>query len=81
MPRPCGPGKPAISPVRIPLIRVCSRPRRGAGGGPGPLADGDGIVLVVPQGAAGSVMAILPSRVDRSRWGPDLLVRPRGYGC
>jgi len=37
-----GPGKPAISSVRIPLIRVCSRPRRGGGGGggPEPLADG-----------------------------------------
>ncbi len=64
-----GAGKPAISPVRIPLIRICSRLRRGAGGGPGPLvADRGGSVLVVPQGAAGSVMALLPSRVGPGRW-------------
>src|SRR4029079_9442464 len=71
-----GPGKPAISSVRIPLIRVCSRPRRGAGGGPGPLADGGGIVLVVPQGAVGWVLALFPSGVAGGRGGPALPVRP-----
>ena len=62
-----GAGEPAISPVRIPLLRVRSCARRGAGGGPGPLADGGRRVLVVPQGAAGSVMVLLPSRVEPSR--------------
>src|SRR5260370_5662603 len=52
---------PAISPVRRPLIRVCSRRRRGGrgadwGGGAEPLAEGRGRVMVVGCGAAGSVM-------------------------
>jgi hypothetical protein len=60
--------KPAISPVRMPLIRVCVRRRRGAcgagrGGGLEPLAEGGGRVLVVACGAAGSVMGLLPSPV------------------
>ena len=61
--------KPAISPVRMPLIRVCMRRRRGAGGGGGgggglePLAEGGGRVLVAACGAAGSVMGLLPSPV------------------
>src|SRR5258708_27410208 len=58
---------PAISPVRRPLIRVCSRRRRGGrgadwGGGAEPLAEGRGRVMVVGCGAAGSVMALLSSR-------------------
>src|SRR5258708_16564625 len=58
---------PAISPVRKPLIRVCSRRRRGAcgadwGGGAEPLAEGRGRVLARACGAAGSVMALLFSR-------------------
>src|SRR5579859_1575475 len=61
--------KPAISPVRISLIRVRSCPRpggRGAGrGGAGPVAEAGGSVLVVPGGAAGSVMALSPSEADR----------------
>ena len=48
---------PAMSPVRIPLIRVCSRGRGagdgGGGGGADPLAEGGGRVLVVPCGAVG----------------------------
>jgi hypothetical protein len=61
--------KPAISPVRIPLVQVrgCPRPGGGVAGGGGvePLAEGGGSVLVVPCGAAGSVMALLPSKWDR----------------
>src|SRR5258708_18530341 len=58
---------PAISPVRRPLIRVCSRRRRGAcgadwGGGAEPLAEGRGRGLARACGAAGSVMALLSSR-------------------
>jgi hypothetical protein len=61
--------KPAISPVRMPLIRVCVRRRRGAcgaggGGGLEPLAEGGGRVLVVACGAAGSVMGLLPRQWD-----------------
>ena len=60
--------KPAISPLRIPLMRVRLRPRGdacGAGGGGGlePLADEGGSVLAVPYGAAGSVMVLLPLRM------------------
>jgi hypothetical protein len=59
----------AINPVRIPLIRVDSRRAfgtSGAGGARGgdrldPLTDGGGRVVVVPYGAADSVMAVLPS--------------------
>src|ERR1700751_5805555 len=49
---------PAISPVRMLLIFVRVRPRAGArgAGGAEPLAEGGGRVLVVPGGAAGSVM-------------------------
>src|SRR5438105_10946656 len=54
---------PAISPVRMPLIfvRIRLRPAAcGAGaGGAEPLADGGGMVLVVPRGAVGSVMACI----------------------
>ncbi len=57
-----------ISPVRMPLIRVRSRPRTGAcgadeGGGAEPLADGSGRVLVAVGGAAGSVRAMRSSRM------------------
>src|SRR5690349_7532713 len=55
---------PTISAVRMPLIRVDSRSRLGAGAGglagAEPLAEGGGRVPV-PCGAADSVMALLPS--------------------
>jgi len=55
---------PTISAVRMPLIRVDSRPRLGAGagglGGAEPLAEGGGRVVVVRGGSAESVMALLP---------------------
>ena len=69
--------KPAISLVRIPLVRACGGRRPGGcgagGGGAEPLAEGGGSVLVVPCGAAGPVMALLPSeagpaRADRGRF-------------
>ena len=57
------PAMAAISPVRAPLIRVCSRRRAGAGtetggGGAESLAAGGGRVAVVGRGAAGSVMTL-----------------------
>jgi hypothetical protein len=62
---------PAISPVRMLLVFVRIRLRAGAcgagTGGAEPLADGAGRVLVVPAGAAGSVMGVLPSSGDRGR--------------
>src|ERR1022692_3682964 len=59
----------AISPVRMPLIRVRGRPGRGACGAAGngdcgaePLTEGGGRVLAA-CGVAGSVMALLSSEI------------------
>jgi hypothetical protein len=61
------PAKPAISPVRMPLIRVCIRPALAGGGaasgcGDAPLADGGGRVVAALCVCGCSVMAVLPSR-------------------
>jgi len=67
------PAAPAISAVRMPLIRVCAGRSVGRGGGGGawgaePLAEGGGRVLVGPWGAGGSVMALLASRTGSGSW-------------
>jgi hypothetical protein len=65
---------PPMSPVRIPLIRVCIllvlTAGVGVGGGLEPLAEGggNGSVLVVPRGdTGGSVMAAFPSPARAGR--------------
>src|SRR5580658_874249 len=75
---------PAISATRMLLIRLRSRPGLGArgGGGAEPFGDGGGRVLVVPAGAAGSVITGLPQ--ERRTWvAVDLawfpLVTPGGW--
>src|ERR1700730_4826679 len=71
---------PAIRAVRIPLIRVCTRPRCEACAAGGvaaePLTDGDGTVLVAGCGAVIS-LASLVAGPDRCELAGSLRIRVR----